>query len=158
MEQRTMSQTSNRTLNVTVNGKPYRVEVGDLHTSPIVVKVNGQLYQVEVESAGVVQVAAAEPGAALDTVARQTTAPEKGPQPAGPMGVSVKVIKAPMPGHIVDIAVKPGDRVQRDQELCSLEAMKMKNAIRAPFEGTIASVAVTAGQPVAYGDTLMTFE
>jgi biotin carboxyl carrier protein len=153
-----MSLTSNRTLNVTVNGKTYRVEVGDLYTSPIVVKVNGQLYQVDVASAGEVQAPAAEPGAVLEMVARQTTAPEKAPRPVGPVGVSVKVIKAPIPGHIVDIAVKPGDRVRRDQELCSLEAMKMNNAIRAPYDGIIASIEVTTGQPVAYGDTLMTFE
>lgn len=153
-----MSLNSNRTLNVTVNGKTYRVEVGDLYTSPIIVKVNGQPYQVELEPAGVVRATAAEPGAILETVARQTTAPEKAPRPVGPVGVSVKAIKAPMPGHIVDIAVRPGDRVQRDQELCSLEAMKMNNAIRAPYEGVIASVAVTPGQPVAYGDTLLTFE
>jgi biotin carboxyl carrier protein len=63
-----------------------------------------------------------------------------------------------MPGNILDIAVKPGDRVAVRQQLCSLEAMKMKNAIRSPGEGVIASVEVAEGQAVAHGDVLFTFE
>ena len=63
-----------------------------------------------------------------------------------------------MPGNILDIAVKPGDKVAARQQLCSLEAMKMKNAIRSPGEGVIASVEVAEGQSVAHGDVLFTFE
>jgi len=63
-----------------------------------------------------------------------------------------------MPGSVLDIAVKPGDRVRFRQQLCSLEAMKMKNAIRSPRDGVIASVEVTPGQTVAHGDALFTFE
>ena len=65
---------------------------------------------------------------------------------------------APMPGNILDIAVKPGDRVIHKQLLCNLEAMKMKNALRSPREGTIATVHVYEGQTVVYGDLLFTFE
>jgi len=153
-----MSSTSNRRVKVTVNGKAYLVEVGDLFASPIIVKVNGQPYQVDVETAGVEPAPAAEPLAALETVARHHSASEKAPRPVGPVGVPVKEVKAPMPGHIIDIAVEPGDPVSRGQMLCTLEAMKMNNAIRAPFEGVIASVVVAVGQPVAHGDILMTFE
>jgi len=63
-----------------------------------------------------------------------------------------------MLGHIIDIAVKPGDEVSTGQTLCSLEAMKMKNTIRSARDGVIASVDVTVGQPVTYGDVLVTFE
>ena len=63
-----------------------------------------------------------------------------------------------MPGHIIDIVVEPGDAVSTGQALCSLEAMKMKNTIRSPRNGVIASVDVTVGQPVTYGDVLVTFE
>ncbi len=70
----------------------------------------------------------------------------------------MKAVRAPMPGHIVDIVVKPGDEVSVGQPLCSLEAMKMKNAIRSPRDGLIAGVEVTTGQAVAHGDILVTFE
>ncbi len=70
----------------------------------------------------------------------------------------MKAVRAPMPGHIVDIVVKPGDEVSVGQTLCSLEAMKMKNAIRSPRDGLIAGVEVTTGQAVAHGDILVTFK
>jgi biotin carboxyl carrier protein len=63
-----------------------------------------------------------------------------------------------MPGNILGLAVRPGERVRVGQELCSLEAMKMRNAIRSSREGVIARVEVTEGQTVAYGDVLFTFE
>ena len=63
-----------------------------------------------------------------------------------------------MPGSILDIAVKPADRVAHKQLLCHLEAMKMKNAIRAPCDGIVAAIHVREGQTVAYGDPLFTFE
>ncbi|HCU57729.1 MAG TPA: acetyl-CoA carboxylase biotin carboxyl carrier protein subunit, partial [Anaerolineaceae bacterium] len=68
-----------------------------------------------------------------------------------------KDVSAPLPGVIVAILVKPGDKVSRGQELCTLEAMKMKNAIRSSREGTIASVDVAVGDQVSHGQVLMTF-
>ncbi len=153
-----MSSTSRRRLKVIVNGKPYTVEVGDLTASPITVNVNGRPYLVNIETARLETVPADEPVVALETVARETSAPEKAPIPTGPAGPQVHQVTAPMPGNILDIAVKPGDRVSYRQRLCSLEAMKMKNAIRSPRDGVIASVEVTEGQTVAHGDVLFTFE
>ena len=46
-----MSPISRRRVKVTVNGKPYLVEVGDLEASPITVTVNGRLYLVNIEAA-----------------------------------------------------------------------------------------------------------
>ena len=43
------------------------------------------------------------------------------------------------------------------QTLCSLEAMKMKNAVRSPRDGVIGSVEVYEGQTVSHGDVLFTF-
>jgi biotin carboxyl carrier protein len=59
-----------------------------------------------------------------------------------------------MPGNIVDIAVKVGDKVAQGDTLCNLEAMKMKSPIRSPGAGTIAQVLISEGQNVAYGDVL----
>jgi biotin carboxyl carrier protein len=153
-----MSPTSRRRLKVTVNGKPYLVEVGDLSRSPITVNVNGRPYLVTIEAGALEMVPADEPASALESVVRETSAPEKAPTPPGPGGPLVKQVKAPMPGNILDISVKPGDHVRFRQRLCSLEAMKMKNAVRSPRDGVIARVNVTEGQAVAHGDVLFTFE
>jgi biotin carboxyl carrier protein len=141
---------SQRRIEVTVNGKSYLIEVGDLYASPIRVTVDGRPYVVSVET-----VESASPSrvpAALDAVARPTSAPAKTPVPA------VTELKAPMPGHIADVAVRPGDRVVFGQTLCALEAMKMKSAIRSPRDGVVAAVRVSDGQAVAFGDILLIFE
>jgi biotin carboxyl carrier protein len=64
---------------------------------------------------------------------------------------------APIPGAIVSVSVKPGDKVTRGQELISLEAMKMKNAIRATRDGCIATVHVAVGDHVQKGHPLVEF-
>jgi len=153
-----MSPTSIRKVKLTVNGKPYLVEVGDLSTSPITVSVNGRPYLVNIETAPLKVAQADEATAAPETVVRQTSAPEKASIPTSGAGPTAKVVRAPMPGKIVEVFVKPGDKVSYRQQLCSLEAMKMNNAIRSPRDGVIASVKVTKGMDVAYSDVLFTFE
>lgn len=66
-------------------------------------------------------------------------------------------LTSPLPGVIVAVLVKPGDAVIRGQELCTLEAMKMKNAIRANREAVVEAVAVTVGEQVNHGQVLITF-
>jgi biotin carboxyl carrier protein len=151
-----MNPIARRRLKVIVNGKPYVVEVGNLRASPITVNVNGRPYLVNIE-AGLETLPTDQPAIALESVVRETSAPEKAPVPPGPAGPLVKRVKAPMPGNVLDITVKPGDRVRFRQQLCSLEAMKMKNAIRSPRDGVIASVNVTEGQAISHGDVLFTF-
>ena len=60
-----------------------------------------------------------------------------------------------MPGTILDVKVKAGDVVKGGQTLCVLEAMKMKNEIPAPKDGTVAQVVVTKGASVNAGDALV---
>ena len=55
---------------------------------------------------------------------------------------------------IVSVAVKAGEAVAVGQEVCALEAMKMKNAIRATRAGVIARVHVAPGQAVRHRDLL----
>lgn len=147
----------NRRVKVTVNGKPYVVEVGDLNKTPLSVSVNGQPYVVSIEADNL-EIVPSDSMNTLKPATRDTSAPEKVPTPTGPAGPSVSAVKSPMPGDIIDIAVKAGDRVSFKQQLCSLEAMKMKNAIRSPKDGVIAEVLVSEGQSVAHGDVLFSFK
>ena len=153
-----MSPDSRRRVKVTVNGNPYLVEVSDLAASPISITVNGRPYMVDIETTEVELTSADEPAVASEIVARQMVAPEEAPTSTDPAGSGVSVVTAPMPGNILDIAVKPGDAVRYRQQLCSLEAMKMNNAIRSPRDGVVARVQVIEGQAVAHGDVLFTFE
>ena len=61
-----------------------------------------------------------------------------------------------MPGSILSVNVKVGDKVEKGAVLCILEAMKMENEIMAPEAGTVTSVATTKGASVQSGDVLVT--
>jgi 3-methylcrotonyl-CoA carboxylase alpha subunit len=62
---------------------------------------------------------------------------------------------APMPGRVVAVHVRPGDRVEAGAPLVVLEAMKMENEFRATAGGVVTDVPVSAGQAVNAGDLLV---
>ena len=62
---------------------------------------------------------------------------------------------APLPGKVLSVAVKPGDRVRSGDELCVIEAMKMGNSIKAQQDGVVGEVLVSPGQTVAFGALLV---
>jgi len=68
------------------------------------------------------------------------------------------VLVCPMPGLVVDIPVKKGERVFRGQNLVVLESMKMESGVASPMDGLIAEIRVTVGQAVAAGDMLIGFK
>ena len=67
-------------------------------------------------------------------------------------------VEAPMPGKILEIKVKVGDKVKEDDELAVLEAMKMENLIYAPAGGTIKEIKVDAGQNVETDQVIIVIE
>jgi len=67
----------------------------------------------------------------------------------------VNVIKAPMPGLIVDLRVKDGDMVKAGDPLLVLEAMKMENIIKSPGDGQVKKVNVKKGDRVEKGQLLI---
>ena len=67
-------------------------------------------------------------------------------------------VEAPMPGKILEIKVKVGDRVKEDDELAVLEAMKMENLIYAPVGGTVKDITAGAGENVSTGQVIMIIE
>ena len=73
-------------------------------------------------------------------------------------GGAGQTVRAPLPGKITHVAVRPGDRVQAGDTLVVIEAMKMENEFKAAAAGTIAEVRVTPGQPVNPGDVMVVLE
>lgn len=66
--------------------------------------------------------------------------------------------KAPMPGTILDVRVKPGDAIQKGQTLVVLEAMKMENEIPSRFEGIVDEVFVQKGASVGQDEPLVSIK
>src|SRR6185295_9045954 len=74
---------------------------------------------------------------------------------SGVAASKVNVIKAPMPGLIVDLRVKDGDAVKTGDPLLVLEAMKMENIIKSPGDGQVKKVNVKKGDRVEKGQLLI---
>lgn len=145
------------------------------------IKVNGVSYEVEVEeiAAGSSYPAApvstnATPAAApvpvpAPVAAAPVAAPAAAPVPAAPVAPAAsqtaatgtmgsEIIKAPMPGTILSVAVTSGAAVKKGQVLCVLEAMKMENEIVSPRDGVIAGVHTGKGNSVQAGEPLVSLQ
>lgn len=137
-----------------INGHDYDVEIKNVDDNVAELEVNGTPYTVEVDKAletsktpKLVRSAAVPSTDAHPSVAK-TSAPQD-PKTSG-------AVKSPLPGVILDINVKVGDKVKMGQKLLLLEAMKMENVIESDKEGTVVSVAVSKGDSVMEGDVLIT--
>jgi len=73
----------------------------------------------------------------------------------GRHGHADAVLRAPMTGRVVVVAVAPGDAVTKGQTLVAVEAMKMEHAIKAPREGVVDRVACRVGDQVDTGQDLI---
>ncbi len=65
-------------------------------------------------------------------------------------------VRAPIPGKIVKLAVRVGERVASGQAMVVLEAMKMENEIRSPRDGEVKAILVREGASVESGQELVT--
>ena len=69
-----------------------------------------------------------------------------------------KLLLCPMPGLIVKVDVEVGQEVQEGQALCTVEAMKMENILRAEKKGVVSKINAAAGDSLAVDDVIMEFE
>ena len=121
------------------------------------VTLNGKVYLVEVEEASAMLVEEYEafaPAAPAAPAAAQIPAPTAKQQPV----LAGEAVKAPMPGTVVRLAVRPGDPVKKGDVLLILEAMKMENEILAPRDGAVVQIPVQKGSAVETGSVLVLLE
>jgi len=141
-------------MKVVIDGQSYIVEVEDIHARPVKAVIEGQTYEVWPEDESI-----SPKVMQTETLLVSVPEPVSTPGLTGAANSSQQPdqVQAPLPGVIVAVLVKPGDQVSRGQELCTLDAMKMKNAIKSSREGTIKTIAVNVGDQVNHGQILMTF-
>ena len=137
-------------MKITIQDKTFDVEVSDIHTRPIQANVDGEIFEVWPEEN-------TQPASVPVPAAAQPAAPAAAANPA-PKAASGNAVTAPIPGVITEVKVAAGDSVTYGQELCVLEAMKMKNSIRANHDGKLAKVLIAAGDQVQQGKVLMEFQ
>ena len=139
-------------IHVKIEDKTYEVTIGDLQTRPVIASVDGEDFEVWPEEMSIPteSTPAATPNQPASAPPMQNAASES--------SGDLKAVKAPLPGVIIDIKVSEGDQITYGQELCVLEAMKMKNTIRSNREGKIKSIHVNVGDQVQHSAILMEFE
>jgi biotin carboxyl carrier protein len=121
------------------NNKSYKAEIvkSDPATKSFLIKLNGKTYPVEVKDK-------------FDLLLEKMGM-------NNPSSGKVNNIKAPMPGLIIDMKVKPGDTVKPGDPLLILEAMKMENIIKSPGEGTVKAIKAKKGDSVEKNQVLIEF-
>lgn len=135
----------------TIHGNDYNVEILNFEENVAEIDVNGAVYKVqvhqEIKSTKTPKLVRAkvEPS--------QVAAVPKTSKPTERKGVGV--IKAPLPGTIISINVKVGDKVKIGDRLLIMEAMKMENNINADREGVVKEIKVKEGDSVLEGDVLV---
>ena len=154
-----------------VNGDPYEVKIDGIENGIASVSVNGKALKIDIENCGFSQINAAfpiqvsgqaqkpvaAPKSSTAPVAKPASAPAAAPAPVAAPATDVQgtKVESPLPGVIKSISVKPGDKVQENQVIITLEAMKMENEICAECSGTILAVNVAVGQSVMEGQVLV---
>jgi biotin carboxyl carrier protein len=128
------------TTNVIYQNKSYNVEVVEVNSleKTSTIKVNGNLYTVQVEDQ-------------FDLLLKQL-----GMDAA--VGAKIREIKAPMPGLVLKIMVEEGDEVKKGDNLLVLEAMKMENILKSTTDGIIKKIHVSQGDKIEKNTVLLQFQ
>jgi biotin carboxyl carrier protein len=138
---------------VKLDGRPFAVDAVEIAPNTLSILLDGQSFEINVTPSP-------DGKLKLQTGSREFIAEVIDPRAWSGRrhgGVEAKgrqQIVAPMPGKVVRLLVREGDRVEAGQGLLVVEAMKMQNEIRSPKNGAVERVLAKEGQPVNAGDVL----
>ncbi len=135
----------------TIHGNQYDVSIINVEDNIIEMEVNGSNYSVEVDRS--IQPVKTPKLVRARAVPSTDTTPSEGTGTRVSKGAGT--IKAPLPGTVINIHCKVGDKISMGQKLITLEAMKMENNIDSDKEGTITTIRVSQGQSVMEGDVMI---
>ena len=145
-----------------INGHTYNIEIGAENGGTIEVSVNGKVYTVERQEISTTADMAPKSISVQTTealpkgTARPAATPNVQPTSPSALDANTAAVTAPLPGTIISIKVKPGDKVTANQTVAVLEAMKMENEIEAGYAGTVSEVKVAERDTVLEGAVRIT--
>lgn len=137
-------------MSINVNGRNYRVKLGrNDRVTAYKVEVDGKRFVLQLE---------AKRKELSNRTLPLTASPSSLPKGKKPVVQKSGAVTSLMPGKVVLLKVKIGDKVRVGDPLCVLEAMKMENEIVAPRSGTVVQVKAEQGSIVDKGDVLVIIE
>ena len=133
-------KSTNNCWHILKGGKSYNVEILKIDKTAKVVdlKLNGKFNSIKLSD---------QFDALLKSLGMDNLAAKK-----------VLELKAPMPGLVLNIAVKEGDIIVKGDALIVLEAMKMENIIKSPTEGVVKKIHALKGSAVEKNQLLISFQ
>ncbi len=135
----------------TIRGNKYDVELLNIEDNIAEIDVNGSKYEVEIEQE--VKTTKTPKLVRPKVVPSSESDRAKTSKPTERKGAGL--VKAPLPGTILQVFVKEGDLVKSGDKLLIMEAMHMENNITADTEGKVTAVKVKQGDAVLEGDVLV---
>ena len=145
------------TVTVAVDGRQYSLEVRSRASGEYLLRDGSKVYNciVDQKSAGVFEVVLR--GRDYEVTIIDPKRLRSG-QNSGSHHSGAAEIASPMPGKVVRVLVKPGDKVEAGAGVLVVEAMKMQNEMKAPKAGTVISIEAKEGATVNAGDVLAVIE
>ena len=137
---------------IKINDRTYDVNVGRILDDSVEVTLDGKTYHVEVE-APMRKVSKTPVIKRNHQVINAAEVPDRTSPPSVSTG-SEQII-APLPGLILKILVKKGDKVNEGQPVAIMEAMKMENEIESPSSGTVTEILVSEGETILENAVIM---
>jgi len=139
---------------ITANNKTYEVEIENINARPVIAFVDGDRFEVMPEYGS-------QPEIKKETDVLKNKSSKRIFDPNQPSTAShalnSDVQTSPLPGTVIEVFVKAGEKIEMGQVILIIEAMKMKNSIRSIHTGTISEVLVNPGQSVAHKQALVKF-
>lgn len=132
---------------IRVNGRNHEVKVNENNRPRVFnIEVDGKRFVIELH---------VKPRRSSDSISKALAYPRYVPKSENLRAKKRGWVTSSMPGKIVLLKVKNGDRVEVGDPLCILEAMKMENEVIAPVGGVVMEVKIDQGSSVGKGDVLI---
>jgi biotin carboxyl carrier protein len=139
-----------------INGKKYKTTIKGSTAGQRIVEVNGDVYEVVIEGE---KEAIEARKAAVENIKKESIPTYSGSSKKMTSAeASTHDILSPIPGLILEIMVKEGDKVAVGDILLKMEAMKMENEIKSTRNGTVTKIYVNKADSVLEGQQLICVE
>ncbi len=129
-----------------IRGHKYDVEIANQDNKVIELEINGSQYKVELEQE-------IETTRKTPTLVRQNVKNKKTIKTGDSTGTFK--VKCPLPGNLIAIMVKDGDKVNAGDKLFVYEAMKMENVLVAEKAGTVSKLTASVGDAVLQDEVVL---
>ena len=134
----------------TIRGNDYEVEIKKFEDGLAKLEVNGTSYNVELQEE--------ERSTKTPVLVRPVVQKAVDAHKIKKTNPGLFKVIAPLPGNILQVYVKEGDEVKKEDPLLLYEAMKMENKLLAEKDGIVQSIKVAAGAAVLQNDVLIELE